>query len=321
MTPFPIVLALWIPDISMPMALLLVATVAYFFGRRQGGASPTVHIRSQRELRRAQAVAQELEEISELIRKHVAKHRATVARFKLRVNKLDDHDREVAMQQLFREAEEMVKPTVEFAGQIANAYDQIRQQTNRLMTFTDAQTDPLTGVRNRRSLDDALHSQLAMNDRYRTPFAVSLFDIDFFKKVNDHQGHLHGDRVLQEVARIIDERARETDTVVRYGGEEFIVIMPETDLEGASQFSDRVRQDIAKRLSVTVSGGVTEALDGDTLVSLVSRADAALYAAKTNGRNRIYRHDGEQIESILDELTLEPVGVVSMESELESSPC
>jgi len=148
---------------------------------------------------------------------------------------------------------------------------------------------------------------LALNARYNVSFTLAMFDIDHFKQVNDERGHLCGDGILQEVARIIDENARETDTVVRYGGEEFVVLMPETDLEGASHFGNRVREIVAKTLPVTISGGVTQAIDGDSSESIIGRADAALYEAKTNGRNAVCRHDGEQIESVLEQAVVEQV--------------
>jgi len=290
----------WFPHIPTPVMLLLVATIAYFYGRRRAAMSGTATVQSRRELRRAQAVAHELENISELIRKHVSKHRTTLNRFKQRVNRLGEANQDAAMRELFREAEQMLQPTIQFAGQIAHAYDQIRQQTNRLMAFTDARTDPLTGVSNRRALDDTLSSQLALKARYQVNFTLAMFDIDHFKEVNDREGHLFGDRILQDVAQIIDDNARETDTVVRYGGEEFVVVMPETDLEGASYFAHRVREKVQEKLPVTISGGVTQALDGDSIPSIVARADAALYEAKTSGRNAVYRHNGEHIESVLE---------------------
>jgi diguanylate cyclase (GGDEF)-like protein len=296
----------WLPQISTPVALLLVATIAYFYGRRQASAPAAATVRSRRELRRAQAVAHELEHISEVIRKHVSKHRSSLSRFKQRVNRLgEDGNQDAAMRDLFREAEEMLQPTIQFAGQIAHAYDQIRQQTNRLMAFTDARTDPLTGVSNRRALDDTLSGQLALKARYQVDFTLAMFDIDHFKRVNDRDGHLVGDRILQEVAQIIDENARETDTVVRYGGEEFVVVMPKTDLEGASYFGHRVREAVQNKLPVTISGGVTQALDGDSIQSIIARADEALYEAKTNGRNCNYRHDGENVECVLETVPAE----------------
>ncbi|MBN1588399.1 MAG: GGDEF domain-containing protein [Pirellulales bacterium] len=295
----------WFPQLSTPITLLLMATIGYFFGRRRTTATSGSVVRSGRELRRAQAVVRELENISELIRKHVFKHRASLSRFKQRVNQLGDKNQDEAMQALFREAEEMLQPTIQFAGQIAHAYDQIQQQTNRLMAFTDARTDPLTGVNNRRVLNDTLTSQLALKARYDVNFTLALFDIDHFKKVNDRQGHLYGDRVLQDVAQILGDNARETDTVVRYGGEEFVVIMPETNLEGASYFANRIREKTEQKLPVTISGGVTHSLDGDTTETIVARADAALYEAKSNGRNCVYRHDGEQTESVLEKVAVE----------------
>jgi len=129
-----------------------------------------------------------------------------------------------------------------------------------------------------------------------------IFDIDHFKLLNDQQGHLEGDRLLQGVAKLLDDSARETDIVSRYGGEEFVVVMPQTDLEEASIFAERLRATIERELPLTVSGGVTTVLDGDTADSLLARADAALYRAKSAGRNSIFRHDGQQIESIWEEV-------------------
>ena len=97
------------------------------------------------------------------------------------------------------------------------------------MSFTEVRTDPLTGVNNRRGLDDALSAQLALKGRYHSTFSLVMFDIDHFKQVNDQEGHLHGDKVLQELSRLFDECIRDTDMVARYGGEEFVVLMPQTD--------------------------------------------------------------------------------------------
>jgi diguanylate cyclase len=169
------------------------------------------------------------------------------------------------------------------------------------MTFTEVRTDPLTGVNNRRGLDDALGSQLSLMNRYGTRFAVAMFDIDHFKQMNDVQGHLYGDQMLSQLARLIDDSVRETDVVARYGGEEFLVIMPETDLEGAMRFADRLRERIGENLPLTVSGGVAEALEGDSHESLLARADVALYGAKSAGRNCVFRHTGDGAELVTAE--------------------
>ena len=215
-------------------------------------------------MRHAQTVAAELEKISWGIRKSLTKHHANVTRFKDRVGKLSEQHDESAWKELCREAEEMLKPTLKLATQIANAYDEIRQQSANLMTFTEVRTDPLTSVKNRRALDDSMQAQFALMSRYDTPFSLAMFDIDHFKRINDEHGHLQGDKMLQDLARLLDEYVRETDIVTRYGGDEFVVVMPQTDLEGASMLSERLRAKVQEKLSVTVSGGVSSAQKGDT---------------------------------------------------------
>lgn len=302
--------------IPIPLALAVVATLGYLFGRRRRAelSEPELVARSRRDLLRAQHVAGELERVASTVRRHLAAHQAGLLRFKDRVARLAGQPDEALWKDLCREAEEILRPTLQLATQLAHAYDEVRQQSSHLMTFTEVRTDPLTGVKNRRGLEDALATQLAMMTRYCTTFSVAMFDIDYFKALNDREGHLYGDRVLQDLARVFDESARETDVVARYGGEEFVVIMPQTDLFGAAVFAERVRARVAETLPATLSGGVTAALDGDTRDTLLARVDEALYAAKQAGRNCIWRHDGRQVEPVLlsaDEATVaEPSGAV-----------
>ena len=192
-------------------------------------------------------MAAELEKIAWDLRKALVRHHTSVSKFRERVGKLNEQQQEAAWKDLCREAEEILRPTLRLAAQISNAHDEIRQQSANLMTFTEIRTDPLTGVNNRRGLDDSLGSQLALMNRYGTRFSVAMFDIDHFKQINDVQGHLYGDQMLGQLARMIDESVRETDVVARYGGEEFLVIMPETDLDGACRFSDRLRAGSPRR--------------------------------------------------------------------------
>lgn len=284
--------------IPLPVALALVATIGYLVGRRkraeQDGTSP----RAKRELRRARCVARDLEKIAHTVRKNIRRHNASVSRFKQRVDALSVQEQAAAWKELCREAEGMLAPTLQLANQIASAYDQIRQQSNNLMAFTEVRSDPLTGVANRRGLEESLDSQLALMNRYGNGFSVVIFDIDHFRQTNDEQGHLEGDRVLQGVARLLDECVRDTDVLARYGGEEFAVVMPQTDLEGACIFADRWRRKMAAEMPLTVSAGVTTALDGDNCDSLLARADAALYNAKSAGRNCVFFHTGEAVESL-----------------------
>ncbi len=157
-----------------------------------------------------------------------------------------------------------------------------------------AETDLLTGLLNRTALDASFRQDIVRAQRYRRPLAVILFDIDFFKAVNDDLGHLMGDRVLVEFARLLRDSLRSVDTLCRWGGEEFLVVCHETDLEQAAQLAERIlatvrQQRFACGRPLTASAGIAEVQPGDSAASLVQRADAALYDAKHQGRNRACR--------------------------------
>ena len=288
----------WNIQIPAPVALAVVATLGYLISVRNRVTATDIVVRSRRELKRAQAVACELEKIAWSLRQSLAKHHASVSRFKERVCRLSDQEQETAWKDLCRESEEILGPTLHLASQVASAYDEIRQQSANLMAFTEVRTDPLTGVKNRRGLDDALGAQFALMTRYKAAFSIAIFDIDHFKQVNDQQGHIRGDHVLRDLGKLFDESVRETDIVARYGGEEFVIVMPHTDLPGAAVFAERLRAQVEANMSITVSGGVAEAHEIDKPEALIARADAALYNAKSAGRNCVFRHDGRNTERI-----------------------
>jgi diguanylate cyclase (GGDEF)-like protein len=157
-------------------------------------------------------------------------------------------------------------------------------------------TDGLTGLFNRKHLMDLLEMELARNQRYQAPFSVMIADIDHFKRINDTYGHLAGDAVLRRIADTLRKTVRECDHVGRYGGEEFLIILPNSDAVGAVEMAQRIREQISQvsfyndgnEISMTVSVGVAQcAEDEDRTEALISRADAALYQAKDNGRNRV----------------------------------
>ena len=294
----PLAFDMWNLQLPVPVALAVVATIGYLIGRRQSRETKdAIELKSRRELKRAELVAKQLEKIALDVRKNLAKHHSNIARFKDRVNDISEGQNETTWRDLCREAEEILGPTLEFAAQIAQAYDEIRQQSNNLMTFTEVRTDPLTGVCNRRTMDEALDQLFALKNRYDTTFSLAILDIDHFKRVNDEQGHLAGDYVLQNVARLLDETVRETDILTRYGGEEFVVLMPHTDFDGACYFAERMRASVEAKLPVTVSIGVAAAVGGESSDLLMHRADEALYAAKSAGRNRVFTHDGSTVDA------------------------
>jgi len=161
-----------------------------------------------------------------------------------------------------------------------------------------AMTDPLTGLYNRAYLADRFLAEMRRARNYGFPMSLALFDIDRFKSINDRYGHPAGDAVLRKLASFLRERTRSTDAVVRYGGEEFAVLMATADGDVAFEQSDRIREELertpfvvpgqAEPVRVTISGGVASyPRDGQTFSELVAAADAGLYHAKENGRNRI----------------------------------
>ena len=175
---------------------------------------------------------------------------------------------------------------------LADELEKVNKELAELATV-----DPLTQVSNRRAVEQRLVHEFQRAKRYKHPFTVILVDIDHFKSVNDNYGHPMGDKVLIEVAAAIRQSTRNTDMVARFGGEEFIVLAPETPAAAGGLVADRIRQSISRRTTmkaeqglpaVTASLGVASTeLAVATETELVARADQALYRAKREGRNRV----------------------------------
>ncbi len=163
-----------------------------------------------------------------------------------------------------------------------------------------ARTDGLTGVVNRRHFLELADHGCAVARRYGVPLAIMLFDIDGFKEVNDSLGHQAGDEILKEVARRAGEELRSADVLARYGGDEFIVLIPESTAQQAAVVAERIRKAIAGRgidtnaraATITIRAGVSDMqANSDTVEDLIQRADRALYEAKSKGRNCVVIHD------------------------------
>ncbi|GAA0691233.1 diguanylate cyclase PdgB [Marinobacterium maritimum] len=162
-----------------------------------------------------------------------------------------------------------------------------------------SQTDPLTHAANRRRLLEVMQVHFGAFRRYRHPVAMIMFDIDHFKHLNDRFGHLTGDKVLRCLSDICRQELRENDLLARFGGEEFIIVLPSTTAEQAVQTAERIRNSITtgiaremgEAMQVTVSLGVSELLDSDTShEQVIQRVDEAMYSAKQAGRNRVVRY-------------------------------
>lgn len=168
---------------------------------------------------------------------------------------------------------------------------QVAQRTAELAKM--ATTDELTGLLNRREIMRLLQQEMARAKRYNEPFSLLLIDIDFFKKINDSLGHLTGDKVLSETAATLQQALRSSDRIGRFGGEEFVVLLPVTADDAALDLAERLRKEVAgccnaelAGQTLTVSIGVASLAANDDVSSLLNRADMALYQAKTAGRNQ-----------------------------------
>jgi diguanylate cyclase (GGDEF)-like protein/PAS domain S-box-containing protein len=155
-----------------------------------------------------------------------------------------------------------------------------------------ASLDSLTSVYNRLRFEQALEAEIARSERSGEPFALLMFDLDHFKRVNDTYGHHVGDQVLKGVVRAVRSRLRAVDMLARWGGEEFMVLAPETDAEGGRALAERIRREVGDTDlpgpgTVTISIGVTVYAPGDDPDALVHRVDEALYRAKEGGRDRV----------------------------------
>ena len=188
-------------------------------------------------------------------------------------------------------------------SQMMERMDSLQRQFNRVrhQLSTDrinARTDPLSGLLNRRGLMEKLEEIIKDATESGETFSIILLDIDHFKRINDTFGHVVGDSVIRYLARILKNETKGQDIVARIGGEEFVIILPHTNYDGARRVAEKIRQTVAhKKLSVklnnqplqfTISAGVAVYQLGEPIEALFERADKALYHAKESGRNRVY---------------------------------
>jgi diguanylate cyclase len=300
----------------MPLALGVVATAGYVFGtlrRRQNNGDSGVLLQLKKDLFRAQVAVSELEKVMKTVHRGTAKHYTRLKKFRKRINQIGAQEKDAPWDDLCREIEGILEPTLELVSEISSAQDRIRYQVNHLMTFSDVRTDPLTRLGNRRALEHMLNAQYGVFKRYGTPFSLAIIDVDHFKTLNDEHGHQYGDQVLCDLAELLLKALRTVDILARYGGDELILVMPHTDLAGAEILCERLRVEIERRMPFTVSIGVASACNADTPERVFKRADAALYGAKNSGRNAVRCDHGEASHTAL------PLAPAGCESHLDAS--
>jgi diguanylate cyclase (GGDEF)-like protein len=199
-------------------------------------------------------------------------------------------------EQMILELQEAKRKTETMANNLRDANNRLKELVYR---------DGLTGLYNHRFFQEALSNEISRASRYHSSVSLILFDIDFFKKVNDTYGHPAGDLVLMNIAKAVNSAVRPCDIVARYGGEEFAVILPETSAAGVKVFAARLRRCVegiatlvdGQLIYVTVSAGATtfdQNCEGVTKSMLIEAADCGLYASKQNGRNQVTVQNPEQ---------------------------
>lgn len=183
-------------------------------------------------------------------------------------------------------------------AQAQRAKDKLESRNNELTRAHEdilriSQTDALTGLANRRTIDETMAQEISRAERLGSGFSLILGDLDHFKSINDEFGHLVGDGVLVAAAAVLAAQARPYDLPARFGGEEFLLLLPESTLEDAMTIAQRIRIAISEKTipgiqrHITMSLGISTWTAGDTAGELISRADVALYQAKRRGRNRV----------------------------------
>lgn len=165
--------------------------------------------------------------------------------------------------------------------------DYVENIARRIQYERASKADPLTGLANRRYMDAFMERFLPVFKRSKQEFQVSMIDIDYFKKYNDTHGHIKGDELLVNLSRLIKRRIRTGDLFVRYGGEEFTLILPGCDQDSAQKFFEEIMMDIREELGVSISVGLSSSHRSNDFYELLELADGALYSSKQNGRNCI----------------------------------
>lgn len=247
----------------------------------------------------ARKTASRMGEVARGIRDKIDRHRKEMAATLKRMADQPGVDSEAVARGL----RELIESNARLQRELDSAEEKLHEQALTIDDYAArVRTDTLTQVMNRGAFDEELSRRMAEWHRRARPFCAMMLDVDRFKSINDEHGHQAGDQVLQHVAQVLRGTIREMDLLARIGGDEFAVLLPDSNLAEAALAADRLRRQVeglrapvdGHSLSLTISLGVAEVLPADNEESVVSRADEALYAAKKAGRNRCCYHDGTQ---------------------------
>src|SRR4051812_41437108 len=287
------------------------AAGVWFFGAKMAKPAPKSPAKkkvpskaveeAKRTTERAVMAATKVADLAQNVATDVGAHTAKMKAISADLEGIDRESGE-ANAAIFSAMDQMLAANTELQQRLEQAEKQLAAQAAEIKAHeSEARTDSLTSLSNRRAFDDELKRRLSEWQRKNTPCTLVLMDIDFFKKFNDTHGHQVGDEVLRCFAKVLAAQSRGEDLPCRYGGEEFAVILPDTDALNACKVAERIRAAIeesttvcdGKSLKVTCSLGVSQFLTDDDVPRLIRRADDALYASKKAGRNCGHWHTGE----------------------------
>lgn len=244
-------------------------------------------------------VMNEVAEIVESLKERSVKQNRNLDDEVKKIENIDAHNTIMEVKQLLiGELQKIKEDNTSLKQQLDKTTKDLEEKKEKIEEFKKiAVIDPLTHIPNRRALDTRLANEISRIKRYKGVLSVVFIDIDHFKNINDSYGHVVGDEVLIAFASLLQNYLRDTDYAGRYGGEEFVIVLPGTDRKGARVVAERIRGEMKEKvfvdkkksvcLKVTASFGITEYKDGDDGNIILERADSALYKAKETGRDRI----------------------------------
>lgn len=294
-------------------SLLVGLLIGLIFHRRNSGEAPKEDPVAEEERQVTLKTLAEVLNAVERLTSEVGVHDTEIRAVGKHVGELQvSGELQTIQRAILSHIEAVLESNQRLADELVVAHYQMEQQAAELdRTRREARMDSLSGVGNRKAFDEAIQWLITTWKRDREPFVLILADVDRFKWVNDTHGHQAGDMVLAQLGALLKNSVRGGDIVSRYGGDEFAILLPRTDLVAGSQVAARIRAQVwrssfhignrGEQGVISLSVGVAGVQEGDTVESLVARADKALYKAKDAGRNRVYcvpteQHEPEQIE-------------------------
>jgi diguanylate cyclase len=278
-------------------AIQLVIGVALGMWIRRSDSSA----RSGQDMVQASLIAQRLQTLADELSSSAQEHRSKLDRASRLLTAGGDENEQALTELVVDVIGDVVRANQNLQLKLETAEGRLEEQAVEIEAhISRSLTDPLTGLPNRREFNERLEERMGAWNRRHEVFSLLLMDVDHFKKLNDRHGHLAGDQVLAAIGRALRSAVRREDSVARFGGEEFAVLLPSTSLEQAAPVAQKVREAVARvvvsrnnqDIAVTVSGGLAEIETNERVESLIQRADSALYAAKGNGRNCTFAHNG-----------------------------